>query len=474
MNLRYETTLIWRTLTRLALWLAILTFTSPIEALPNRPIPYTLDDYATASVVPGQSNAPLDQQSDTTSTDEHSNTNSQAAAATGDTPSAEAADADASFNAPCLHSDSSTNTQATDSKGVLCDKPLESQRRLGLRFGRRMRTRNSMLGDFDGVMVDYGLGNFIVDGIAGFPAASGNDVINPQKQLFGFSAASGKFAKGWDMSGYYMDLSTIGQNNNRSALGGTLRYSHSDRSLLISADYDLLKHTLSRVMVSSAWKLLPTSTLSTTFDIQQSYLPTPQKNYLQQTIAMTDGWKWGLPLDRIDLLSTDASTDVAAFSLSLSHALSHNIKLDSDIAILNVFKEEDSSNLASSLSKCNEYYFYLKLTGKSLLLPGDSSTFTLRHNISDTSRLSSSLLDGSYDISHQWHLSPTLKLDYRDDLADHSTQWTATPAVKVEYRLRKRAKINFKAAGEWRKRQDLTDEAYHATYAVSLGYSTDF
>lgn len=394
--------------------------------------------------------------------------------ASGQAPSSEVDNADASLNAPCLRSDTSANGLALDFKDGLCEKPSQSKRRPGLRIGRRMRTRNSMLGDFDGVMVDYGLGNFMVDGIAGFPAASGKDEINPQKQLFGFSAASGKFARDWDMSGYYMDLSAIGQDNNRSALGGTLRYTHADRSLLISADYDLLKHTLSRLMLSSAWKLLPTSTLSTTIDIQQSYLPTPQKKYLQQTIAMTEGWKWGLPLERIDLLSTDASVDVAAFSLSLSHALSHKIKLDSDIAILNVSKEEDSPDLATSLSKCNEYYFNLKLTGKSLLLPGDSSTVTLRHNVSETSRLSSSLLDGSYELSRQWHLAPTLKIDYRDDLADHTTQWTATPAVNVEYRLRKQTKIKFKASGEWRRTQDLADEEYHSSYVISLGYRTDF
>ena len=85
-----------------------------------------------------------------------------------------------------------------------------------------------------------------------------------------------------------MEQQDIDQDS-RSALGGALRYSKANRSLLISADYDILKRTLSRFMISGAWKLLPTSTLSTTFDIHQSYLPTPQKNYLQQSIALTEG-----------------------------------------------------------------------------------------------------------------------------------------------------------------------------------------
>ena len=160
--------------------------------------------------------------------------------------------------------------------------------------------------------------------------------------------------------------------------------------------------------------------------------------------------------------------------MSLSHALSQNLKLDSDISVLNVSKEDDSNSLAASLSNFNEYYFYFKLTGKGLLLPGDSNTIALRHNVSDTSRLSSYLLDGSYDISRQWHLTPRLQIEYRDNLSDHSIQWIASPAVKVEYRMHKQSRINFKAAGEWRKDQESAGEEYHTSYVVSLGYRTDF
>lgn len=420
-----------------------------------------------------QSNDQISQQNEGASPEKGSDLRLQTVNDSRHDSSAEAEKADSSINAPCLHDLSSADNVPLDTMDNLCGKPPESQQGFGLRFGRRMRTRNSMLGDFDGFMFDYGLGNFALNGIAGFPAASGNNKINPKHHLFGFSASSGKLAKGWDLGGYMMELQGVDQDS-RSALGGAIRYSQTDRSLLISADYDLLNRTLSRFMVSSAWKLLPTSTLSTTIDIQQSYLPTPQKKYLKQSIALTDGWKWGLPLDRIRDLSTDSATDVAAFGLSLSHALSQNLKLDSDISILNVSKEDDSNNQTASLSNYNEYYFYFKLTGKGLLLPGDSNTVTLRHNISNTSRLSSYLLDGSYDISRQWHLTPRLQIDFRDNLSEHSIQLIASPAVKVEYRMHKQSRINFKAAGEWRKDQESAGEEYHTSYVVSLGYRTDF
>ena len=452
MNLSDEPTPVKRTLTRLALWLVVLTFMSPLSALPNRPVPYTEADDQTA------------QQPEPTPAGQDQDSQSQTASESGHEASADIVNDNSLFNAPCLRDLSSDDDR--------CSSPLQSRQGLGLKFGHRMRTSNSMLGDFDGLMVDYALGNFAVNGIAGFPAASGSNGIDPKKHLFGFSASSRKLIKGWDLGGYMMEQQDADQDS-RSALGGALRYSKANRSLLISADYDILKRTLSRFMISSAWKLLPSSTLSTTFDIHQSYLPTPQKNYLQQSIALTEGWKWGLPSDRIKDLSTDSATDVTAFALSLSHALSNNLKLDSDFSILNVSKE-DTNDLASSLSKYNEYYFYFKMSGKGLLLPNDSNTVSFRHNVSDTSRLSSYLLDGSYDLNRQWHLTPRLQIDYRNSLSEPSIQWVASPALKLEYRLHSKSKINFKAAGEWKKDQVATGEEYHSSYAVSLGYRTDF
>jgi hypothetical protein len=473
MNLRDESILVMRNLSRLALWLVILSFMMPLSALANRPTAYTLADNLTAdkNLIPTEDQ--VVQQNEGIASDKENDSQSQTATDSSHGSSIDAEKVASSFSTPCMQDISSTDNPPLDSAGKLCSEPLESEQRLGLRFGHQMRTRNSMLGDFDGLMVDYGLGNFALNGIAGFPTVSGNNSINPNNHLFGFSASSRKLVKGWDIGGYMMESQGVGQDS-RSALGGAMRYSQANRSLLISADYDLLKRTLSRFIVSGAWKLLPTSTLSTTLDIQQSYLPTPQKSYLQQTIALTDGWKWGLPLDRIKDLSTDSATDVAAFGLSLSHVLSENLKLDSDFSILNISREEDSDSLTTSLSNFNEYYFYLKMTGKGLLLPGDSNTVTFRHNVSDTSRLSSYLLDGSYNINRQWHLTPRFQVEYRDSLSEPSIQWTASPGVKLEYRWRKKSRINFNATGEWHKDQASASEEYHSSYVVSLGYRTDF
>lgn len=459
-------------LSRLALWLPLLLFTTHTVALPSRPLLYSTTEDTTVDTNAKPSVDLNPHQTLVMPAKSEGDSGLPVVNTSGKASPVNVEATDSSYNVPCLHGFSTAEGQPREANDRQCAKPLALEQDSELRFGRKIHTRNRMLGDFDGLMVDYGVGGFALNGIAGFPSDSGNDKINPQKQLYGLSIASGRLASSWDLSGYLMNLQASDQD--RRAFGGAIRHTQANRSLLISADYNQLSHSLSRLMVSSAWRLLPTTTLSSTLDIQRDYLPTPQNKYLQQTMALTEGWDWGLPLERITALSTSTSTDVYSLGFSVSHAFSKQIKLKSDFAILNVSNEVGASDMAAPESVSNEYYFHLKLTGKDLLVPGDKSEFTLRYDISESSRLSSSLLDGSYTMNHQWQLSPQLKIDYRDNLSDNSTQWSASPIVKLEYRLRKKSRVNLKATGEWMQRQDSIGKEYHSTYTVSLGYLTDF
>ncbi len=461
----HKTTPVKPLVSRLTLWFALQPFLTPAVALPNQPSPGVLTDPPTVVALPAPAQKPVSTHHDALS--QMANISSPESPVALET-------ADSSATVPGLHDG---GTSAVDGFPLIpavtprATTPQSAQRK-GIRFGRRISTQNKLLGELDGLVVDYGLGNFAFNGIAGFPIGNEGDGINPSNQLFGFSAGVRKLPKGWDLGGYMMELRSADQNA-RSALGGAMRFSQNSRSLLISADYDLETHSLSRFMLSSAWKLLPASTLSTTLDIRQNHLPTPQNSYLQQTIALTEGWKWGLPFDRINDLSANAASGVTAFGFSLSHLLPRDIELNSDIAVLNISNDEDLNDLKTPFSEFNEYYFNLTLSGNGLLLPGDSNTVTLHSYISESSHLSSSIIDGSYALSHRWLVAPRLQIDYQDNLSDHSTQWVASPALKVEYRWRKQSMIHFTTTGEWRRHRDSTDEVSASSFVVSLGYQTD-
>jgi hypothetical protein len=449
-----EPTSVSHALHRLALCLTILILNTPIEASPNRPAASPLPGHPPLGTTSDQAKdliLPLNVRS---------------------TQDAESDNPGSSFDVPCLQGTSSQNSPPLDSADHTCGEPPESQQRFGLGFGHRMITRNRMLGDLDGLKIDYGLGNFALNVIAGFPAVSGKEAINPKNRIFGMSAASGRLANAWDLNGYYMERQDSGRQHT-SALGGALKYSQTNRSLLISADYDMLNHTLSRFMISSAWKPLPNSVLSSTIAIHQGFLPTPRQDVLQQGMALPAGWKWGLPFKRIKKLCMDSSTDVAALGLGVSHAFSQNIKLDGNLAMLNVSRD-DAPDPTASISDVQEYFFYLKLTRKDLLLAGDTSSITLRHNAGATSEISSSILNGSYAIDRRWNLAPRLQIDYTNNPTNDSIDWFASPAMQVEYHWHKQSRIRFKAAVEWSKHQDSVVEENHTSYVVNLGYKTWF
>ena len=324
------------------------------------------------------------------------------------------------------------------------------------------------------MLVDYRLaGGITLNGVAGRPVVSSQDPSDLSKQVFGLSATSGKFADAWDLNSYIVQQQDNGRTSGR-AVGGALRYLRPTRSLLVSLDYDMVEHSLSTFMVSGAWKLLSTTTLSATFDVRHSYMHTPQEGYLQQTMAATDGWKSALPMDRIKYLAGKRSTEVSTLGLGLSHAFSHRIKLSGDIAVLDVWKDAAQSDPNAAAAKSNEYFYRIKLTAKDLVLAGDNSTLDLRHSVTESSRVSSASFDTRYAINRLWQVSPRLRTDYRDNELERSIQWLASPALKMEYRWREQQGIDIEAGGEWSARKQSAQDQVRSSYFVSLGYRANF
>jgi len=374
------------------------------------------------------------------------------------------------LSTPCLGYFASDRAPDYDS----CAGPDAAADRFSVQFGRDFATRSGVLGRFDGLLVDYRLsGGITFNGVAGRPVVSGQDAADSSKQVFGLSATTGKFASSWDLNSYIVQQ----QANRRTAskaVGGALRYLRPTRSLLVSLDYDMAEHSLSTFMVSGAWKLLRATTVSATLDVRHSYMHTPQEGYLQQTMAYTEGWKWALPIDRIEHLAGKRSTEVNTLGLGLSHAFSQRIKLSGDVAVLDVWRDAAPDDPNAVAATSNEYFYRLKLTGKDLVLSGDNSTLDLRHTVTDSSRVSSASLDTRYAINRLWQVRPRLRTDYRDNELERSVQWVTSPTVKMEYRWREQYGVEIEAGGEWSARRLPAEDQVRSSYFLSLGYRANF
>ena len=374
---------------------------------------------------------------------------------------------------PCLHGFSNElplDDNTAESPCVAAD----DQQRLSIQFGSRIGAGSSMLGEFDGIQVDYRLtGGLTLNGVAGYPVLSSKDKFNATRQMFGVNAVTGKFARAWDLNSYLIEQQDNGQLSSRS-VGGAVRYLQPRRSLLVFLDYDVFENSLGSFMTSGAWKLPYRTTVSATLDIRNSPIRKQQQKYLQQTMASSDGWHWILPDNRIKHFTRDRSNEVATLALGLSHSFSQRIKFSGDVAMMDVSNTTKSGDSTTAAARLNEYFYHLKLSGTDMMIAGDKNILDLRHRVSDSSRLSTASLDTKYDINRFWNISPRLRADYRNNTPENSVQWVTSPSLKMEYRWGKQYGLDIQAGGEWSAMEDPDGYETRASYFMSLGYKAKF
>ena len=391
-------------------------------------------------------------------------------AATAPAPAAAPPDSGPAAEIPCLSSflgDESQDNAASQP----CDDPSDAQRRLSLKFGRRMGTGSGILGEFDGVRVDYRLtGGLMLNGVAGYPVLSDKDKFNVARQVFGFSADIPRFARAWDLNSYLIEQQSNGKATSRT-VGGAVRYLRPKRSLLLFVDYDVVQHSLGAFTAAGAWKLPYRTTISATIDVRNSPIHARQKKYLQRSMATTEGWTWILPADRIQHFTADQSEGVTTLALGLTHAFSQHIKMTGSAAVLDA---SNQANGGATAEPASEYLYHLNLTGNDLMFSGDRNMLDFSHRVTDYSRVSSAAIDTRYAINRRWNVSPRLRADYRDNALDQTAQWVTSPSVKMEYRWRDRYGFKIEAGGEWRTREIPTEDKTQSSYFVSLGYKAKF
>ena len=357
-------------------------------------------------------------------------------------------------------------------KGKSCVDPYYAQQRFSVQLGRRLGAGGDILGEFDGVRVDYRLSDRLkLNGIAGYPVLAAEDKFNSDRQVFGISVATKQLGSTWELNSFLVEQKENGQTNGKS-LGGIVRYLQSGRSLLAYLNYDVTDNSLGTLMASGAWRLPFKTTISATLDRRTRPIPGHQQKFLRQSMTVTEGWNWILPADRLAHYTGDGCREVSTLAVGLSHALSQRIKLSGDVAVLETTDEAVTAPVTTAHS--SEYSYHFKLTGKDLLMPGDSNKLDLRYNVTEAGRTSTAAFDTKYAINRFWKIMPTLRADYHRPVLDSSPRWVASPTVKMEYRQTRQTSFKVEAGGEWSSGMKTIPDDSRSSYFVSLGYQAKF
>jgi len=357
-------------------------------------------------------------------------------------------------------------------KAKSCVDPSDAQQRFSVQLGSRIGAGGDILGEFDGVRLNYRLSDRLkLNGIAGYPVLKAEDKFNTDRQVFGISVATNQSGRTWDLNGYLIEQQENGQTNGKS-MGGVIRYLQPGRSLLAYLDYDVTDNSLGMFMATGAWRLPFKTTISATLDRRSRPIPGNQQKFLQQSMTVTEGWNWIVPADRVAHYTGDGCNEVSTLAFGLSHALSQRIKLSGDVAVLETTDDADTTPVASAHS--SEYSYHFKLTGKDLLMPGDHSRLDLQYNVTEAGRTSIAAFDTKYAINRFWSIVPKLRADYHRPALESSPQWVATPTVKMEYRQTKQSGFKVEAGGEWSSGMKAIADDGRSSFFASLGYQAKF
>ncbi len=357
-------------------------------------------------------------------------------------------------------------------KGKSCVDPSDTKQRFSIQLGRRIGTDGEILGEFDGVRMDYRLSDRLtLNGIAGYPVLTPGDMFNFDRQVFGISVATNRLGQTWDLNGFFIEQQDNGQTTGKS-MGGVMRYLQTGRSLLAYLDYDVTDNSLGTLMASGAWRLPFKTTISATFDRRNRQIPGQQQKFLQQSMTVTEGWNWILPADRLAHYTGDGCDEVSTLAFGLSHALSPRIKLSGDVAVLETMDGADTAPVTSAQS--SEYSYRFRFTGKDLLMPGDRNKLDLRYNVTEAGRTSSAAFDAKYPINRFWNIMPKLRADYHRPVPESSSRWVASHMVKMEYRQTKQSSFKIEVGGEWASGMKAIADDSRSSYFASLGYQAKF
>ncbi len=367
------------------------------------------------------------------------------------------------FAIPCLLGGDRGETQ--------CSGAAEIQRTLAVQLGRRLGVSSGILGEADGIRVDYKLtGGLTIRGVAGFQAASGDHTLNTDHQMLGFTAETGTFANAWNLNAYLLDEQDSSRLD-RTVIGATLRYLRPKRSLLVFLDYDVNQDVVNSVTAAGAFKLPGDMTLGATYDVRNARVQARQKKHLQHSMAAAEGWSWILPDDRIGHYASQNSGEIITRGLSLSRTFSRGFNLSGDVTMLDL---SDADYLSSSADLPSEYFYRLKMTGKDLLISGNTNRLDVRHRITDATRISTASIDTRYPISRLWSFSPRLHTEHRENTLDRSAEWVTSPALKMEYRWKDVYGFQIEAGGKWSHQADSAADNGRSSYYLGLGYQATF
>ncbi|GEM_PF-845824 len=350
------------------------------------------------------------------------------------------------------------------------------------RVGRQSAYGGGVLGRFDGISAGYGfLPNWRFNANAGRLSDS---TLDAQPMFTGFSLDFGTMdALGGSI---YSITQSVGGNDDRKAVGGTIRYFDQDMTSMAIWDYD------------RQFRLLNMFTLQGTFNsesgIVYSYLVDQRRSpslsigsAVSGTTATVDsllqnGWTQD---DLIALAKKrTATTNMAQFGMT--GTINKQWQWGSDFVISNTSSMSASGTLnpdgttgiegfvPASASSGNSSTLTARVIGNDLLIDRDLAIFSLGYNNSPTITGKTMLLNHHAALMDLWTLDTTLRMYWQND-SSGGKETVISPTLKVGYKVKSNLTVEVEGGVEQTSSNPsaLQSSTISRRY-FSLGFRTNF
>jgi hypothetical protein len=338
-----------------------------------------------------------------------------------------------------------------------------------LRLGRQTAVTGGVLGRFDGVAASYGVTPRVrVNALAG---RSVDEFLESKPSFYGLGVEVESASSGLSGSAYALQQRLHGFND-RSTVGGDLRYFDARYSIFGTIDYDVSFRTINIGMLQATWQSPWGSSINFLGDYRRSpslalsnAILTGRNLTLQQYVET-----FGESFTRSEARAVTPISKVVY--VGLTHAFSPRWQAGIDLRLSSLSGTPEIGLLPALPSTGNVYTTSGQIIGVGIFGASDVLVVNASH-------LTSSLINGtSLGITERlqfdkWVFEPSLRYyRQRDSNEVRITRWS--PSFKLGYRVRERLTLEAEATVERTRTAGpaIDDETTRRFYFV--GYRWDF
>lgn len=352
---------------------------------------------------------------------------------------------------------------------------LSHKLNLSTRIGRQSRSTGGVLGRFDGALLKWQAFDQVgVNLVGGYPVASSSNVdIDNDRPLYGISFDLGTFADHWDFNTFYISQDVDGIID-REAVGGEVRFFHSDFSFFTLVDYDVSYDQLNTVLFNGNWSMTEQTTIHFSTDYRHSPILTTSNALQGQTATSIDQMLLSFSEDEIRQLALDRTATSRSYTLGVTHSFNDKLQVSLDATLSKLSGTPSSGGIIGFDGTGNEYFYSLQFIGSSLIKEGDIAIIGLRHSDTSTSRVYSVNINTRYPITRNLRVNPRFLIDYRTIKDSDNEQWKFRPLVRLEYRWKRYYNFEIEGGLEFSTDETSTTVDDRRGYFLTVGYRIDF